>query len=112
MLPPLAFLCKENGALLPLLLLTMELVLFRLGGTAHTKHLLATYFGLVGIALLVLAAYAGRDFTLGERLLTQPRMRTLYMGQVLLPRPDWMGFYYGGVDVYTSHLRFSLIALA
>ena len=115
-LPPLAFLCKENGALLPLLLLTMELVLFRLAGTTRTKHHLTAYFGLAGIALVVLAAallppdrllaaYAGRDFTLGERLLTQPRMLTLYVGQILLPRPDWMGFYYDGVELSRGLLR-------
>ena len=88
-LPPLAFLGKENGALLPLLLLTMELVLFRFAGTAPTRRRLLAYFAAAGLALValaalmlpperVLAAYAGRDFTLGERLLTQARMLTLY----------------------------------
>jgi len=115
-LPPLAVLGKENGALLPLLLLTMELTLFRFAGTPPTRRWLMAYFAAAGLALMalaalmfpperLLAAYAGRDFTLGERLLTQARMLTLYVGQILLPRPDWMGFYYDGVELSRGLLR-------
>src|SRR5690606_18744603 len=38
--------------------------------------------------------FAIRDFTVGERLLTQLRVLPMYIGQVLLPLPDSMTFYY------------------
>ncbi len=109
-LPPAAYLAKENGALLPVLLLVMELVLFRWQGSARTRRVLAVYFSVVVLAGLVLAAvlfaperlraaFAGRDFTAGERLLTQARVVSLYVGQILLPRPDWMTFYYDRLPV-------------
>ena len=109
-LPPAAYLAKENGALLPALLLVMESVLFRWQGSVRTRRVLAVYYSLVVLTGLVLAAvlftperlrvdYAGRDFTAGERLLTQARVVSLYVGQVLLPRPDWMTFYYDRLPV-------------
>src|SRR5690606_41279616 len=39
-------------------------------------------------------AFAGRDFTLYERLLSQLRILPMYLGQMLLPLPGSMPFYY------------------
>jgi hypothetical protein len=91
---PLATLSKENGALLPLLALLVEIWFFA-GAARHTgfRRLL---LGLTAIpAALVLAriawdpawlmaGYQERDFTLGERLLTQPRVLLDYLGNLVL----------------------------
>jgi len=116
-LPILAVLSKENGALLPVLLGVLEMALFRLRGTRPTQRLLAGYFGLVlvlGLAatLWVLlipevtaTGYAGRAFDMGERLLTETRVLTLYVGQVLLPRLGAMPFFYDTLPHSTGWLQ-------
>lgn len=95
---PLAAYSKENGLLLPFLLLVIELFFFRFSGTTFTRRYLFAYFGL-SVALPVIAgmaffwkhpgwllnAYASRDFTLVERLLTEPRVLFTYLGHLLLP---------------------------
>lgn len=59
----------------------------------HAGHFVAA--AVVGLLLLAtqiellnLAGYADRDFTLGERLLTQLRVVVFYLGLVLLPLPS------------------------
>jgi tetratricopeptide (TPR) repeat protein len=108
-LPILALGAKENGALVPLFFLVAELALFRLRGSERTRRLLLVYFGIYFAALLVAAllilgtdflatGFAHRSFTLGERLLTEPRVIMRYLGQILLPRLDDMIFFYDGID--------------
>jgi protein O-mannosyl-transferase len=113
-LPALAVLAKENGALIPVMLLTLELALFRLRGSPSTRRLLGGYFGLVlatglGIALWLLLvpnaiSYAGRAFDMDQRLLTQTRVVTGYVGQILLPRLGDLRFYYDGLSPSTGWL--------
>lgn len=91
---PLATLSKENGVLLPLLALLVEIWFF--AGTAHHPRFRRLLLGLTAIpAALVLAriawdpswlmaGYEERDFTLGERLLTQPRVLLDYLGNLVL----------------------------
>jgi protein O-mannosyl-transferase len=117
LLPALAVFAKENGALIPVLLLTLELALLRLRGTPATRRLLGAYFGLVlalglGSALWLLlvpaataTGYAGRSFDMTERLLTQSRVVTQYVGQILLPRLGEMRFLYDGLSPSTGWLR-------
>ena len=92
---PLAVLCKENGALLPLLAWLIELGFFGFRGLGRTRlQLLFTLLllgsaGAVGVKLLVdpgwiLDDYAVRDFTLTERLLTQPRVLLDYAASALM----------------------------
>lgn len=93
----LAFLCKEIGALLPALLLVAEITLLssvRNGGawfrwwkrvflwlpsSLIVMYLLSTLPGAV-------EAYAHRDFTLTQRLLSQPVILFDYLLNALLPR--------------------------
>lgn len=107
----LALGCKEDSALLPLYALALELTVLRFGaadarlaGRIRKLWLLAA---VAGTALYLLAVvphywngrdYIGRDFTTGERLLTQPRMLCLYLWQVLVPLPSNMPFYYDWVE--------------
>lgn len=92
----LAALSKPNGALLPVLLVVLELTLL-----AHLPLPLRlrrwrrwlvylpaalVLLALLGYGLLLTAdAYAGRDFTLAQRLLTQPRALFAYLFDLLRP---------------------------
>lgn len=112
---PLAALSKENGVLLPLLMLVAEATLF----TFHTEKLSARRFLIVFYALSVLvpvvaalgyvathpdwlqAGYANRRFSLFERLLTETRVLWFYLGQIVLPNTAQMGLYHD--DIPVSH---------
>ena len=111
--PALGLLCKESAALLPLYALLVECCLFgfRDGAGRRDRRLLALY-GLVlvlpGIAGFVWLlprslgpdAYAGRDFTLGQRLLTEPRVVLDYLRWTLLPNLNEFGLNHD--DMATS----------
>lgn len=102
----LAFLAKENGILLPLLCAVLELAYFP-ASARHPRPLVARIFmygyiaipciaGLTGFVLKpdwILGGYIGRDFTLGERLLSQGRALCDYIGKILLPNPPQMGIF-------------------
>src|SRR5690606_22938843 len=79
------------------------------------RRLRAIY--VVGLAIAVLvfvlqvlpaamhpSAYLGRDFTLGQRLLTQLHVLLVYLGQIVLPWPDRLLFYYDNFPVSRSLL--------
>lgn len=97
-------LSKENAAVVPALCLLAELVWF--AGGARPKAVWV-FFGLflllpalalcVGLGLApgrLLDGYAQRDFSLGERLLSQGRALVAYLGQLIWPRPAALGLYY------------------
>jgi protein O-mannosyl-transferase len=99
----LAFLAKENGALLPLLCAVVELGFF--AGSprpAPVRGFLLLYVvtplavGSLAFALQpqrILGGYESRDFTMAERLLTQGRVLCDYIGSLLAPNPPSMGIY-------------------
>jgi len=99
--------CKEDAMLLPAYLLALELTVLRFGAAdpALARRLrrgygLATALGTAAYLLVVVPhfwsweAYAYRDFSSIERLLTQGRVLCLYLGQILLPMPSHMTFFY------------------
>lgn len=111
----LAMLCKANGVLLPLLLLVAEgTVLPPLQGAAGTSLLrLRRWLLLLPSALLALGlllklpgafemARDVRPWTLGERLLSEPRVILDYLRLLLLPRPLAGGVFQDGYPVSTS----------
>lgn len=94
---PLAALSKENGILLPLFLGIIEyFFFFRDSDRKSVKTLrlvLAAAVAVPGLAVLAilvfdpgifLAGYAGRHFTLYERLISEPRILLDYIGNLLL----------------------------
>ena len=110
----LAVFSKENGVLLPLYMLVLEITLFRFrsrSGQADTK--IITFFIMVVaipamLALLYLAShtttylnYSGRDFTLTERLLTETRVLVFYLKMILMPSIRELGLYHE--DIAISH---------
>lgn len=101
-----AVLSKENGALVPLLCGVVELGYFRATAQEPRPRAVKWFFCLfllVPTALIVFQyglhpqrlvdSYQGRLFTLGERVLTQPRVLMDYMGALLLPRGPLLGVY-------------------
>lgn len=93
----LAVLAKENGALLSLYALILEITVltgvaelrawrrWRMGLLVAPPLLLLTYIALKWPSMM--AVYATRDFTLGERLMTEAVILWDYLRLALLPRP-------------------------
>ncbi len=108
---PLAGLAKETGFLLPFLLAAIEWLL--LSRNQERPKWLLSMFGLCAlapalIALLYLAgdieknllgAYAIRDFSLTERILTEPGILLAYLRMILLPQRLQLGFYHDDVVI-------------
>jgi len=110
----LGVLCKESAALLPLYALTVEwaVLRFRSTGTAPDRRLLVLFGlvivlpGVVGMGWLLPrvlgpGAFAGRGFTLGERLLTEGRVVLDYLHWTLLPNLSQLSLYHD--DYPASH---------
>lgn len=118
LLAAMGLLAKESAVVFPLFTLALELTLlrFRAPNPATTRWLRRGYValvlvGLVGYFGFVVPAYGdphaflNRDFTLYERLLTQCRVLPMYLGQMLLPLPDSMPFYYDSYAKSTGWLE-------
>lgn len=99
----LAALSKENAWITPALILMAEFLVLRnatpLIRSAADRALLALPVIVLAIALIDVAAggplsqwalrgYEGRDFTLVERLLTQPKVVAFHVSQILWPMPE------------------------
>lgn len=112
----LGVLSKQNAATAPLLCLVLELGYFQ-RTTSQQRSYLAGFFGvyaalpaLAVLGLLIfapaslLAGYEEWDFTLGERLLSQPRALLDYIGMWFMPRGPQMGLYTDAFPTSTSLL--------
>lgn len=124
--------CKEDAALLPLYLLVIEWLIFGFRGSEdrRARNVYVFYVcglilpGLLGLAFLVthgwfLALYAGRDFTLTERVLTESRVMLLYIKWIFFPDIRQLALYHDDLQLSTGLLSpittllslFALIAL-
>lgn len=95
----LATLAKENGALLPVYALILELTLLRRPGETASRNFimwkrLFLYFPALAIVSYfvitwpsILAGYQHRDFSLLERLLTEAQIQWDYLKLLILPKP-------------------------
>ncbi|WP_036516114.1 hypothetical protein [Nevskia soli] len=110
----LALLCKANGILLPLLLLTMEWTVLASGRGEQTDTALNVRFyrlrrWLLGLpsGLLVLwlltkipGIFSGetysRPWTIGQRLITEPRVLCDYLMQLWIPRASGASLFNDG----------------
>ncbi len=110
----LAVLSKENGILLPLYMLVLEIALFRFrAGNGRFDATISGFFLLLVaipavVATIYLAAHAdvylnyeGRDFNLQERLLSQGRVLLFYLKMILMPSIQELGLYHD--DIPVSH---------
>lgn len=124
----LAVFSKENGALITAYALVIEAVCFRFAAprTAQ-RRTVAGFFWLtvaLPVALFLVAmavhpqwlahSYAGREFTLAERLLSEPRILCGYLLWIFFPNPHWMGIFHDDVVKSTGLVSppTTLIAIA
>ena len=111
----LAMFSKENGALLPLLALAVEIGFFRFGGSDQARRYIKVLFAVFVLAPGFLAAiwlimnpefvtraYQFRDFTMEQRLLTEPRILFSYLRALLLPNGPALGLYHDDYEVSTG----------
>ena len=111
---------KENAILLPLALGLIEIVFYQdLGRLKANKRFIRTVVLsvvaviVVGLALFALfkgspidyfqRRYADRPFSLGQRLLTEPRVLVLYLSQLFYPVPHRLAVMHD-IDISTSLL--------
>lgn len=124
----MAVLSKENGALLPWLIVVLEVAVFRgVWAGAKSPRLvfagwLALFLPLLAILLILalspdslIGGYVRREFTLEERLLTQARLLWRYLGWIVLPNIRDMGFQHDDIPLSTTLFNplttiFSLLA--
>lgn len=106
---------KESALLAPGFALLIEACVFRFGapGGGRSRAWIVTYGATSVLALLVYAlwivphfasaeAYGIRDFTVGQRLLTQAPVLMTYLGQAFLPLPQHLLFYYDHYPLSTG----------
>ncbi|MBB6245474.1 hypothetical protein [Rhodanobacter sp. A1T4] len=111
----LAFLSKENGILLPLYALVLDATMLHTQVTRLPQRLQwwrrlllwpAALF-VFGYLLINIPQFAlgseNRDFTLGQRLLTEPRILLDYLGDIFLPRFGVYGLYHDSFTI-SRHL--------
>ena len=112
----LGLLSKENAALLPLFAVLFELFLFydkspwRLWHTlsARQKQLTWVLATLAGIAVLVMVVnyslpyYQRREFTLFERLATEPRVLFFYISLLFVPDIARLGLLHDDISISSS----------
>ena len=98
---------KETAILVPAYTFLTELFLLRFQGRSGSSlvwlkraYLLLFIAGISVYALWVVPHYAGspawqfRDYDLWDRLLTQPPILLMYLGQILVPNPEKLLFFY------------------
>ena len=114
----IAILCKENAAILPLLLLLVEWCFFRFRTTSRleTRLLYGIFAAIAWLPLLLafiylvlhpawlLAGYDVRGFSLVERLLTECRVLVLYLRLIIAPDISLMGIYHDDIPISTGLL--------
>jgi len=114
----IGMLSKETAALFPAFALSLELTILQFDARSlRTSRLLKTTYlagAIAGAAVFVFwvlppymapHAFDGRDFTLYERLLTQLRVLPMYLGQMLVPLPSSLTFYYDAYAKSTGWLH-------
>ncbi|MFZ5656951.1 MAG: hypothetical protein ACOY37_07850 [Pseudomonadota bacterium] len=105
---------KEDAVLLPSYALILELTVLHFGAAdPRVAGMLRKAYALLGVvaitafALLVPGywywdAIPGREFSTPERLLTQGRVLAMYLGQIALPLPSRLPFYYDELVISRS----------
>lgn len=112
----LAVLCKETGVLAPLLAVVVNATLLRRAiDRLPPANRLILHWGTRLPVLLLLAAiawrwssltwYGNRDFSMGERLLTQGRVLCNYVYQILVPNLRGGGIYHDDFVVSRNVLQ-------
>jgi len=127
----LAVLCKENGILLPAYMLLIEAIFFQFKSNVNLPVFIRNSWKIIGIAGVVCISfvilfypefitkfldYHFRNFTLSERLLTEPRVIWFYISLIFLPVGSRMGLFHDDLQISTGLLSppttiFSILGL-
>lgn len=105
---PLAVLSKENGVLLPLYMLIIELIFFQFKtNTRPSRVLLTAIYAVLLLAPVIMATaylinnpgwiadrYDARPFSLEERILTQTRALWYYITLIIVPDNDRLALFH------------------
>ncbi len=114
----LGALSKENALLLPVFMLVLEFILFsnewpwhlwRQLSDSKKRLLIGTVIVIATVGLLwainyALPGYEIRNFTMLERVLTEPRVLFFYLSLILVPRIDQFGLHHDDISLSTSFL--------
>jgi hypothetical protein len=116
---PLAVFSKENGALLPVFMLSLEFIFYRF--QAPTSGARRTLIALFGIGVLIpfvalmiystvhpewlTGGYRIREFTLTERLMTEARVLWFYMQNIVAPNMSQLGMYHDDIALSKNLLE-------
>lgn len=119
---------KENAALIPIFIIVIETLALRFSSTSPFESRLlkrAAAFTLILITLgflymlifrpgYLMGGYQLREFTLGERLLTEARVVCWYLWMIVLPNIQQMSLYHDDIMLSTGLLSppATLITLA
>lgn len=104
---PAAVYSKETGLLFPVYVLLFEWLLLGSFQTLSPKVIRWGALLTSGLLLalcwaqwdLIVSGYRMRDFTLLDRLYTEPRVLWFYLQQLLFPMPRWFGLYHDDIVV-------------
>lgn len=125
----LGTLCKQNAAITPLLCGIIEIAFLRSRLPSGRRDALAFYALFIALPMLLacglylakpesfVISYSEYDFTMAQRLLSQPRVLMDYLGQLLIPRGPRMGIFTDDYPFSTGLMAppttlLSIIALA
>jgi protein O-mannosyl-transferase len=113
----LAIVSKETGLLLPVYLLVIEICVLQFDTGSYRKRGLLIFYatfllfpfvlGLIWLFAIhrgAFLSYAGRNFTLTERLLTEPRVIWDYIRWTLFPRLPDLGLYHDDIPLSSGLL--------
>lgn len=108
----LAAFSKESGALLPLFAFLIEVMIFRFHVEKRSRYTLPIVYlfalfipaaiGLYWTFPGIVHGYAGRPFSLGERLLTEPRVLFFYLSLIFAPRLAAFSLYHDDIAISTG----------
>lgn len=110
----LAGLSKANGFLAPALILSSFYILNSVRNIPSPSGYISKVILLAPSVMIIsyliwqlrygIDATFGREFTLGERLLTQPRVLMTYISEFFIPGSTQSGFYYGDAIVISKSI--------
>ncbi|MBX2868035.1 MAG: hypothetical protein KTR18_05145 [Acidiferrobacterales bacterium] len=111
----LGYLCKENGALLPLFIAIIEITVFRFKSDGRYDKTIVTLFtgttvvGVLGVCYILFTRYKWlfggfefREFSQIERVLTQFRALTFYLSQILAPTTSELSLWHDHFTISTG----------
>lgn len=118
----LAVLSKENGVLLPLYVLVLEVFLLSFVAPVQEPRFRRWMWLFLGVPILLVVAYfaykmpqfvgsyGGRDFDLTERLMTETRILWDYLRQILIPARGGTGPYQDDYPISRSMSELTVVA--